>query len=63
MVWFEDDEMSGEVVEMGLVGGEEWGMGVGLRESCKGVMNGEEDGGEWGGIGEGMGVLDDGVEG
>lgn len=43
MVWFEDDQISAELVQMRLLAPEQWGMPLPLTQSSKPVINAEHD--------------------
>lgn len=62
MVWFEDDQISAELVQMRLLAPEQWGMPLPLTQSSKPVINAEHDGRHWRRIPEPMRLLDDAVE-
>ncbi|EEZ1295492.1 TPA: cellulose biosynthesis protein BcsE [Escherichia coli] len=62
MVWFEDDQISAELVQMRLLAPEQWGMPLPLAQSSKPVINAEHDGRHWRRIPEPMRLLDDAVE-
>ncbi|HDQ0056437.1 TPA: cellulose biosynthesis protein BcsE, partial [Escherichia coli] len=60
--WFEDDQISAELVQMRLLAPEQWGMPLPLTQSSKPVINAEHDGRHWRRIPEPMRLLDDAVE-
>ena len=62
MVWFEDDQISAELVQMRLLAPEQWGMPLPLTQNSKPVINAEHDGRHWRRIPEPMRLLDDAVE-
>lgn len=62
MVWFEDDQISAELVQMRLLAPEQWGMPLPLTQSSKPVINAEHNGRHWRRIPEPMRLLDDAVE-
>lgn len=62
MVWFEDDQISAELVQMRLLDPEQWGMPLPLTQETRPVINAEHDGRNWRRIPEPLRLLDDAVE-
>ncbi|MFP1484456.1 BcsE family c-di-GMP-binding protein [Escherichia coli] len=62
MVWFEDDQISAELVQMRLACPRTMGVDAVPSQSSKPVINAEHDGRHWRRIPEPMRLLDDAVE-
>ncbi|AVE57810.1 MULTISPECIES: cellulose biosynthesis c-di-GMP-binding protein BcsE [Citrobacter] len=62
MVWFEDNQISAELVQMRLLSPELWGTPLPLTQGPNPVLNAEHDGRVWRRIPEPLRLLDDSVE-
>ncbi|WP_146050947.1 cellulose biosynthesis c-di-GMP-binding protein BcsE [Citrobacter amalonaticus] len=62
MVWFEDNLISAELIQMRLLSPEMWGKPLPLTQSAKPVLNAEHDGRVWRHIPTAVRLLDDEVE-
>ena len=62
MVWFEDDQITAELVQMRLLAPEQWGTPLPLTQTSSPVINAEHDGRNWRRIPEPIRLLDDTVE-
>ncbi|ELO0857613.1 TPA: cellulose biosynthesis c-di-GMP-binding protein BcsE [Citrobacter amalonaticus] len=62
MVWFEDNLISAELVQMRLLAPEQWGQPLPLTQNVKPVINAEHDGKTWRRIPQPLRLLDDETE-